>query len=164
VLLGTLLAIRVAFDGGVTVAGAERLMMLDKISLINSLPISYRARIAGVSGVVAVTHANWFGGVYQDPKNAFANLAVEPESWLRVHPELVIPASQEKAWLADRTGALVGVDTARRFGWKIGDRVPLQGTIYRRPDGRPWELTIDAIYDSPRKTPTKRSCSSTTPI
>ena len=150
-LLGTLLAIRVAFSGGVTVAGAERLMMLDKISLINSLPISYGARIKTVSGVADVTHANWFGGVYQDPKNAFANLAVEPESWLRVHPELVIPPSQEKAWLADRTGALVGVQTARRFGWKIGDRVPLQGTIYRRPDGRPWELTIDAIYDSGEK-------------
>jgi putative ABC transport system permease protein len=147
-LLGTLLAIRVAFSGGVTVAGAERLMMLDKVSLINSLPISYLARIRTAPGVADVTHANWFGGVYQDPKNAFANLAVEPESWLRVRPELVIPAGQEKAWLADRTGALVGVDTARRFGWKIGDRVPLQGTIYRRPDGRPWELTIDAIYDA----------------
>jgi putative ABC transport system permease protein len=151
-LLGTLLAIRVAFSGGVTVAGAERLMMLDKVSLINSLPISYLARIRTAPGVADVTHANWFGGVYQDPKNAFANLAVEPESWLRVHPELVIPAGQEKAWLADRTGALVGVDTARRFGWKIGDRVPLQGTIYRRPDGRPWELTIDAIYDAAENT------------
>jgi putative ABC transport system permease protein len=147
-LLGTLLAIRVAFSGGVTVAGAERLMMLDKISLINSLPIGYLARIKTAPGVADVTHANWFGGVYQDPKNAFANLAVDPESWLRVHPELVIPPGQEKAWLADRTGALVGVETARRFGWKIGDRVPLQGTIYRRPDGRPWELTIDAIYNS----------------
>ncbi|MCU1383174.1 MAG: yknZ 1 [Acidobacteria bacterium] len=151
-LLGTLLAIRVAFSGGVTVAGAERLMMLDKVSLINSLPISYLARIRTASGVADVTHANWFGGVYQDPKNAFANLAVEPESWLRVHPELVMPAGQEKTWLADRTGALVGVETARRFGWKIGDRVPLQGTIYRRPDGRPWELTIDAIYDAAENT------------
>jgi putative ABC transport system permease protein len=150
-LLGTLLAIRVAFSGGVTVAGVERLMMLDKVSLINTLPISYLARIRSASGVADVTHANWFGGVYQDPKNAFANLAVDPESWLRVHPELVMPSAQEHAWLADRTGALVGVDTARRFGWKIGDRVPLQGTIYRRPDGRPWELTVDAIYDSAEK-------------
>jgi putative ABC transport system permease protein len=150
-LLGTLLAIRVAFSGGVTVAGAERLMMLDKVSLINSLPIGYQARIAAVPGVADVTHANWFGGIYQDPKNAFASLAVEPESWLRVHPELVIPASQEQAWVADRTGALVGIETAQRFGWNIGDRVPLQGTIYRRPDGRPWELTIEAIYDSAEK-------------
>jgi putative ABC transport system permease protein len=150
-LLGTLLAIRVAFGGSVTVAGAERLMMLDKISLINTLPISYRAQIRTVPGVADVTHANWFGGIYQDPKNAFASLAVEPASWLRVHPELLIPADQEKAWLADRTGALVGVETARRFGWKIGDRVPLQGTIYRRPDGRPWELTVDAVYDSAEK-------------
>ncbi|MGE3276798.1 MAG: ABC transporter permease [Vicinamibacterales bacterium] len=147
-LLGTLLAIRVGFTGGVTVAGAERLMMLDKVSLVNSLPIGYQVRIAGVAGVADVTHANWFGGVFQDPKNAFPNLAVDAESWLRVHPELAMPPDQRAAWLADRTGALVGVETARRFGWRVGDRVPLQGTIYRRPDGRPWELTIDAIYDS----------------
>jgi putative ABC transport system permease protein len=135
----------------VTIAGSERLVMLEKISLINTLPRSYRARISAVPGVADVTHASWFGGIYQDPKNFFANMAVDPVSWVRTHPELVTPADQQKAWLADRTGAMVGVETARRFGWKIGDRVPLQGTIYRRPDGRPWEFTIDAIYDSAEK-------------
>ena len=82
-----------------------------------------------------MSHANWFGGIYQDPKNFFANMAVDPESWLRIYPEFQVPADQKKAWLADRTGAIVGVDTARRFGWKVGDRVPLQGVIYRTPDG-----------------------------
>jgi putative ABC transport system permease protein len=147
-LFGVLMAIRAAFSAGITVAGAERLVMLDKVSMINVLPISYRARIAAAPGVADVTHANWFGGVYQDPRNAFANLAVEPESWLRAHPEFLVPADQQQAWIANRTGGMVGVETARRFGWRIGDRVPLQGTIYRRPDGRPWEFTIDAIYDS----------------
>jgi putative ABC transport system permease protein len=147
-LLGTLMAIRVAFTAGVTIAGQERLMMLEKISLINTLPIAYLAHIRTAPGVIDVSHANWFGGVYLDPKNSFASLAVEPASWLRVHSEFVAPADQQKAWLADRTGAMVGIETARRFGWKIGDRVPLQGTIYRRPDGRPWEFTIDAIYDA----------------
>jgi putative ABC transport system permease protein len=148
-LFGVLMATRTAFSSGIAVAGAERLVMLDKVSMINALPLRYRAQIASAPGVADVTHANWFGGVYQDPRNAFASVAVEPESWLRVHPEFVVPGDQKQAWLAHRTGAMVGVETARRFGWGIGDRVPLQGTIYRRPDGRPWEFTIDAIYDSP---------------
>ncbi len=148
-LFGVLMATRTEFSAGVTVAGAERLVMLDKVSMINALPIRYRAQIGSTPGVADVTHANWFGGVYQDPKNVFATLAVEPESWLRVHPEFLVAAEQKQTWLAHRTGAMVGIETARRFGWNIGDRVPLQGTIYRRPDGRPWEFTIDAIYDSP---------------
>jgi len=148
-LFGVLMATRTAFSAGVTVAGAERLVMLDKVSMVNALPLRYRAQIASVPGVAGVTHGNWFGGIYQDPKNAFATIAVEPESWLRIHPEFVVSPSQQQAWLADRTGAMVGVETARRFNWRLGDRVPLQGTIYRRPDGRPWEFTIDAIYDSP---------------
>ena len=151
ILFGMLMAIRVAFSAGVTIAGAERLVMLDRISLINTLPLRYLAQIRAEPGIADVTHANWFGGVYQDPKNFFANMAVDPESWMRVHPEFVIPADQKATWLADRTGAMVGVETARRFGWNVGDRVPLQGTIYRRPDGRPWEFTIDAIYDSAEK-------------
>jgi putative ABC transport system permease protein len=151
-LFGVLMAIRSAFGAGITVAGAERLVMLDKVSMINALPLRYRAPIGSAPGVADVTHANWFGGVYQDPRNAFASLAVEPESWLRVYPEFVVPADQKQGWLADRTGAMVGVETARRFGWRVGDRVPLQGTIYRRPDGGPWEFTIDAIYDSPEST------------
>lgn len=148
-LFGVLMATRTAFSAGVTVAGAERLVMLDKVSMVNALPLRYRAQIASVPGVADVTHGNWFGGIYQDPRNVFATIAVEPESWLRIHPELVVSPSQQQAWLADRTGAMVGVETARRFNWRLGDRVPLQGTIYRRPDGRPWEFTIDAIYDSP---------------
>ena len=148
-LFGVLMAIRTAFVAGVTVSGAERLIMLDRVSLINALPIRYAPQIAAAPGVADVTHANWFGGIYQDPRNDFAKFAVDGESWLRVYPEFIVPAEQQRAWLADRTGAVVGRDTARRFGWKVGDRVPVQGTIYRRPDDRPWEFTIDAIYDAP---------------
>jgi putative ABC transport system permease protein len=151
-LFGVLMAIRTAFGAGITVSGAERLVMLDKVSMINALPLRYRAQIGSAPGVADLTYANWFGGIYQDPRNDFAKLAVDAESWLRIHPELVVPDDQKQAWLANRTGALVGVATARRFGWSIGDRVPVQGTIYRRPDGRPWEFTIDAIYDSPEGT------------
>jgi putative ABC transport system permease protein len=78
-------------------------------------------------------------------------MAVEGESWLRMYPEFAISEEEKKAWLADRSGAIVGADTARRFGWKVGDRIPLQATIFRRPDGRAWEFNINAIYDSPVK-------------
>ncbi|HXG54187.1 MAG TPA: FtsX-like permease family protein [Vicinamibacterales bacterium] len=147
-LYGVLMAIRAAFGMGIEVAGADRLMTIHKVSFIQPLPKSYMERIRGVEGIQEITHANWFGGIYQDPSNFIANFAVEPESWLKMYPEFELPEDQKKAWLADRAGAIVGIDTAKRFGWKVGDRVPLQGTIYRKADNSPWDFTIDGIYDS----------------
>ncbi len=148
VLFGVLMAIRMAFSMGVDMAGQGRLMVIDKVSIINPLPASYESQLKQVDGVLDVTHSNWFGGYYQEVKNQFATFAVDPESWLRVYPkEFALPEDQKKAWFADRTGAIVGIDTAKKFGWKVGQRVPIQGTIYRRPDGGPWEFTIDGIYD-----------------
>jgi putative ABC transport system permease protein len=149
VLFGVLMAIRMAFSMGVDMAGQGRLMMIDKVSIINPLPASYETQVKQIQGVKDITHANWFGGYYQEVKNQFATFAVDPEGWLRVYPtEFELPEDQRKAWFADRTGAIVGADTARKYGWKVGQRVPIQGTIYRRPDGGPWEFTIDGIYDS----------------
>ena len=148
ILFGAAMAIRVAFTLGVEVAGADRLMTIHKVSLIMPLPKSYQGRIQGLKGVTDSSWANWFGGYYQTTSNQFANMAVDPESWLRIYPEYSPPPEQKKTWLANRTGALVGITTANKFGWKVGDRIPLQGTIYRRPDGGPWEFTIDGIYDS----------------
>jgi putative ABC transport system permease protein len=151
VLFGVLMAIRAAFSMGIELAGADRLMILNKISIIMPLPRSYGERVRTLEGVKDVTHANWFGGYYQETKNAFANMAVDGESWLRMYPEFVVPEDQKKAWLADRSGAIVGADTAKRFGWKVGDRIPLQATIFRRPDGQAWEFNVNGIYDSPVK-------------
>jgi putative ABC transport system permease protein len=152
VLFGVLMAIRMAFSMGVDMAGQGRLMVIDKVSIINPLPASYGSRIQQIDGVLEVAHANWFGGYYQEVKNQFATFAVDPENWLKVYPkEYKVSDDQRKAWIADRTGAMVGADTAKKFGWKVGQRVPIQGTIYRRPDGGPWEFTIDAIYDSDLK-------------
>jgi len=147
-LFGVLMAIKAAFSMGIDVAGADRLMTIHRVSFIQPLPKSYLERIRGVDGVTQITHANWFGGIYQDPDNFIANFAVDPETYLAMYPEYEIPEEQKTAWFANRTGAVVGIDTARRFGWKVGDRVPLQGTIYRKPDDSPWEFTIDGIYDS----------------
>ena len=148
VLFGALMAIRAAFGLGIDVAGADRLIMIHRVSFIQLLPGSYKQRILGVEGVKDITHANWFGGYYQDPSNFIANMAVDSESFLRMYPEFEVPEDQHKAWLADRTGALVGVDTMRRFGWKVGQRVPLISPIYRKPDGTAWEFTIQGAYDS----------------
>jgi putative ABC transport system permease protein len=150
-LFGVLMALKAAFSMGVEVAGADRLMMIHKVSFIQPLPKSYLERMRPVEGITLISHANWFGGIYQDPSNFFANMAVDPETWLQMYPEYVLPEAQKRAWFADRTGAIVGVDLAKRFGWKIGDRIPLKAPIYRKPDDSPWELTIDGIYDSPLK-------------
>jgi len=148
-LFGVLMAIRAAFSMGVEIAGADRLMTIHKVSLIQLLPRSYMDRIRSVEGVTDVTHANWFGAYYQEPGNFIANMAVDPESWLRMYPEFVVPEEQKKAWFGNRTGAIVGIDTARKFNWKVGDRIPLISPIYRKPDNSPWDFTIDGIYDSP---------------
>ena len=151
VLFGVLMAIRAAFSMGVDIAGADRLMVIHRVSIIQPLPQSYGPKIRAVPGVTDMTHANWFGGYYQDPSNFMANMAVDPESWLRMYPEFQMPEEQKKAWFANRTGAIVGIDTAKKFGWKVGDHVPLISPIYRKPDGSPWDFTIDGIYDSSSK-------------
>jgi putative ABC transport system permease protein len=148
VLFGVLMAIRAAFSMGIDVAGADRLMTIHRISIIQPLPRNYGEKIRATPGVTDLTYANWFGGYYQDPKNFLANMAVEPESWLRIYPEFELPEEQKQAWYKDRGGAIVGIDSAKKFGWKIGDRVPLISPIYRKPDGSPWDFTIDGIYDS----------------
>jgi putative ABC transport system permease protein len=150
-LFGVLMAIRTAFGMGVEIAGADRLMVIHRVSIIQPLPQSYGPKIRATPGVTDITHANWFGGYYQDPANFMANMAVDPESWLRMYPEFELPEDQKKAWFANRTGAIVGSDTAKKFGWKVGDHVPLISPIYRKPDGSPWDFTIDGIYTSTKK-------------
>lgn len=151
VLFGYLMSVRSAFSMGIDLAGADRLMVLNKISIIMPVPSSYSEKIKAIEGVKAVTYANWFGGYFQETKNQFPNMAVDAETWFSMYPEFVVPPDQYKAWQADRQGAIVGADLARRFNWKVGDRVPLQATIFRRPDGRAWEFNISGIYDSPVK-------------
>ena len=150
-LFGYLMAVRTAFGMGVDLAGADRLMVLNKISIIMPLPGNYVDKVRAIEGVKDVTHANWFGGYYQETKNQFPNMAVEGESWLRMYPEFIVPEDQKKAWMADRQGVIIGADTMKRFGWKVGDRIPLQATIFRRPDRSAWEFNISGVYDSPVK-------------
>jgi putative ABC transport system permease protein len=146
-LFGLLMTIRGAFSFGVDIAGIDRLVLIHKVSLIMPLPVSYKARLAATEGVSMVSHQTWFGGVYQDPSNFFAQMVVEPEPFMRIYPEFKIPPDQVKAWLNDRQGAIVGVDLANRFGWKIGDRIPITGTIWQPKQGQTWEFNIVGMYD-----------------
>ena len=147
-LFGLLMTIRAAFSLGVDIAGLDRLILIHKISLVMPLPESYKARLQNVPGVEIATHNSWFGGVYQDPKNFIAQIAVEPEEFMAVYKEYKLPPEQMKAWLADRQGAIAGRDVAERFGWKVGDRIPIQATIWQpKGGGTTWEFNLVGIYD-----------------
>jgi putative ABC transport system permease protein len=148
ILFGLLAATNKAFNAGVDLAGEERLVLRHKVSIIQLLPVSYQGRILAVDGVDQVTYATWFGGIYQDPKNFFPQIAVDPAGYLDLYPEMVLPPEQLEEWEKTRTGAIAGRDLANRFGWKIGDRIPIQGTAWRRADGTAlWEFDLVGIYD-----------------
>jgi putative ABC transport system permease protein len=134
-----------AFGRGADVAGADRLIVINRTSIINTIPLSYRDQILRIPGVKAVTHDNWFGGVYQDEKNFFPQFVIDPENQREVYPELVVPDDQWNNFLKDRDGAIVGAATMKRFGWKIGDRVPIKTTLYGLA-GNAWEFNIDGVY------------------
>jgi putative ABC transport system permease protein len=145
-LFGLLVVIKDAFNQGVDIAGADRLVVINRIGLINPLPLSYRDRIIQIPGVTGVTHQNWFGGVYQDPKNFFPQFVIDPEAQRKMYPEFSIPDDQWQKFLKDRQGAIVGNFTAKKFGWKVGDRIPIQGTFLPGT----WEFNIDGIYHGTR--------------
>ena len=121
-------------------------MLIHKV-ILSVAPVSY-TRLQQTKGVELATHQTWFGGIYQDPSNFFANMAVEPDVFLKVYPEFVVPPEQAEAWRNDRQGAIVGVDSMRRFGWKIGDKVPLTAPIWLpKGGGTTWEFNIVGTYD-----------------
>jgi putative ABC transport system permease protein len=147
VLFGMLMTIRTSFTFGVEIAGNDRLVLIHKVSVIMPLPVAYKPRLAAVDGVGLVTHQSWFGGIYQDPADFFAQIVVEPEAHMEMYPEYVLEPDEKQAWMADRQGAVVGRDLAERFDWHVGDRIPLQATIWQTREGTAWEFNISGIYD-----------------
>ena len=148
VLFGLLSAIKEALTGGVSLAGADRLVVRHKVSIIQLLPETYKVRMERIPGVALAVHQTWFGGVYQDSKVFFMQCPVVPDEFLSMFPEIILLPEQREAWLHTRTGAIVGRTTAQRFGWKVGDKVPIRSTIWRQPDGsRVWTFDIVGIFD-----------------
>ena len=138
-----------AWYSGVESSSANRLVTRNAVSLTFWLPLAYKEKIRAVPGVAKVCAGNWFGGIYIDEKNFFANFAYEPQTLLELYPEFVIDdPDQRVAFLRDRKGCLVGAKLAKRFGWKVGDNITLRGTIFPGD----WEMTIRAVYRGARST------------
>ncbi len=139
---GLLRTVVSAWYAGVEASSATRLVARNAVSLVFPLPLSYKEKIRQIEGVKGVSYGTWFGGIYIDEKNFFANYSMEPRTYLAMYPEIIIPEDQWNVFVRDRKGAAAGKKLAERFGWKIGDVITLKGTIF--PGN--WDFVLDAIY------------------
>ncbi len=147
-LFALLAALRAGFNQGIDVAGADRLVVVGRTGLIQPLPLPYLERIRRIPGVKQVAHATWFGGIYQDPKNFFAQFAIQPDQWRAMYPEFVVDETEWAAFKADRQGVILGRKLAQRFGWKMGDHIPLKAPAYL--GGGSWDFNVRGLYRGTR--------------
>ena len=148
-LYGLLQGVVTAFTAGVDIAGADRLITTGKYSLTQMQPVGYGQQIKSVPGVRQVAHQSWFGGIYQTERNFFAQFPTDVEPYLDLYPEIILPPDQKAAFLKTRTGAIVIQQLADRYGWKIGDKIPIQSTIWPQKDGNmTWEFDLVGIFDT----------------
>ena len=149
-LFGLLDGVRAAFNAGETLAGVDRMVVSSRFSIIQPLPESLVARVQAVPGVRKVTWANWFGGYYQEPKNQLIIFAVGPD-YFEVYPDYGITKPMIDAFGRTRTGVLVGASLAKRFGWKVGDKLPVKGSIFpdKATGETTWIFDIVGIYEAP---------------
>lgn len=146
ILFVYLVAIQKAFQMGASLAGADRVVTRHRVSLIQPLPQSYQAEIERLPGVAITSQASWFGGIYRDHPNAFPQIAIEPERFFAIYPEFVLKPDEMKAFLATRTGCVAGRKIAQRYGWKVGDRIPIQATFLAPKQGNAWTFDLVGIY------------------
>lgn len=147
-LFGLLQAVNVLFSAPPTFAGANRLIVQSRVSFTEALPLAMRQQLRSVPGIEAITWRQWFGGIYQEPRNFFPQFATDPASFRQVYPEYVMSEEEWRAFETTRTGVIVGRQLADRFGWKVGDKVPIQSTIWPQRDGnKTWTFDIVGIYD-----------------
>ena len=144
VAFGLLQTVVDAWFAGSNAASASRLVTRNSISLVFPMPVYYRERMRAVPGVKAVTLLNWFGGIYKEPRNFFPQFAVDHDNFFDLYPEYIMPTDQLSAFKRDRQGAAVGRKLADEFGWKIGDTIPIRGTIFSGT----WTFTLRAIFDA----------------
>ncbi|MBI5016338.1 MAG: ABC transporter permease [Deltaproteobacteria bacterium] len=139
---GLLRTVLDAWYAGVEASSATRLVTRNAISLIFPLPLAYDAKLRQIDGIDEVTYGSWFGGIYIDEKNFFANFAVEPRTYLDIYPEYIVPDTQKTAFLRERNACVAGRKLAARYGWRLGDTITLKGTIFPGD----WELVLRGIY------------------
>ena len=147
VLYAFLMVVRAAFTMGIDFAGADRVWTIHKVSIIQMLPEAYLKEILATPGVKTATYGTWFGGSYQNKPNQFAVFATDIETYLKLYHEFQVPPNQYKAAMEDPQGVIVGKDTAARYGWKVGDRIPILADIWQPTEGQTWYFNIRGIYD-----------------
>ncbi|QCI80239.1 ABC transporter permease [Hankyongella ginsenosidimutans] len=149
-IFGVLVAFLNAFNAGDTDAAKNRLVVSNKINFTQPLPYAYFTKIKSMKGVSIVSHANWFGGYYREPRNQFGMFAIEPESYLTIYPEIVLTDEAKRCFLTERTGLIIGRQAAERYGWKVGQQVPISSNIYtNKRGGQTWDFKICGIFRSP---------------
>jgi putative ABC transport system permease protein len=151
-IFGVLAAFERAFNAGEDVAAADRLVVVNKINFTQPLPMAYFNRVRGIDGVRQVTHFNWFGGYFQNPKNVLLVFAVEPETYTEIYADdFDFPEDARKAFIAERTAALVGETMASKWGWRVGDHIPISSNIFSKKDGsHTWDFTIVGLFKTRR--------------
>jgi putative ABC transport system permease protein len=148
-LFGMLQAVQTAFESGADAADARRLLTTARYSIIEPLPMAHRQHMERIPGVEAVASASWFGGKYQNESNAFAVFAVDPVRYLSLYPEFTIAPAQREAFAKTRTGAVAGKRLADRYGWKVGQKLPIASEIHANTDGTlNWEFDLVGIFDA----------------
>src|SRR5215831_883732 len=147
-IFGVLAGVYASFTAGEDRAAADRLVVVNKVNFTQPLPIAYYNRVRSVAGIRQVTYANWFGGYYQDPRNFLVVMAVEPETYTDIYArEIDLAAEARQAFMRTRTGAIVGEAMARKWGWKVGDRVPVASNIFSQKNGsHTWDFDIVGIF------------------
>jgi putative ABC transport system permease protein len=143
-IYGVLVSFERAFNAGQDRATPDRLVVLNKINITQPLPISYFARVAAIDGVAQITHFSWFGGYYQEPRNFLAAFAVDPESWMKLRDsDFAFSPEARAAFIRERTGVLVGARMLEKWGWKVGDHIPVSSSIWSQKNGsHAWDFTI----------------------
>lgn len=152
-LFGLLRSLGAAFEGGARIAGEDRLISINKVTLIQPLPYSYLSKVKALDGVDKVTMANWFGGYYQDTRNRFPQFPVDAEEYFTIYQDMYnLPPAQYQAWKTNKVGAVIGKALADQFHWKVGDRIPLIGMFPKKDGSTTWDFVIEGIFTGKTET------------
>ncbi|MDF2179448.1 FtsX-like permease family protein [Aliiglaciecola sp. CAU 1673] len=146
-IFGAVTALQGALNSGIEMSADNRLVVVHKTNFTNPLPYAYVNKVQNIDGVHQVTHANWFGGYYQEPANQVITMAVDPDTYFDVYSELVVSPEQMAAWKANRAGVMVGERLAKVNNWKVGDQIPISSNIFSKKEGgHTWELKVEGIF------------------
>lgn len=151
-LFGLLQSVSRAFESGVDLSGADRLIVAPKYSIVDLIPLSYRNQIRQIEGVENIAHRTWFGGTYKDPANFFPRWPVPAKEFLEIYTEYILPPEQKQAFITIRTGIIAGRSIADKYEWKVGDKIPFIADIWENKDKGPWVFDLVGIYDGKDET------------